>query len=94
VLGIGNKPFDYDEKDVEIVSFVADVIWNTVDHKRSEEALRESETKFHRIIEQSTDAIILTDEQGAIIEWNRGAEQITGMKRSVVLGSTDVGGTV
>ncbi|MBN1285473.1 MAG: PAS domain S-box protein [Anaerolineae bacterium] len=46
----------------------------------------EAEKKFHDIIEQSNDGIVVTDEQGLVIEWNRGQEQITGLKRSAALG--------
>jgi len=54
--------------------------------KRVEGALRESEERLRSIVEQSSDGIVLTDERGAIIEWNRGQEQITGLKRADVLG--------
>lgn len=56
------------------------------ERKRMEEALRESENKFRSIVEQSPDGILITDEDGLIIEWNRGAEQIIGYKRDAVLG--------
>jgi len=32
--GVGNKPSDYDEKDVEFVAYIADVIWEIVERKR------------------------------------------------------------
>ena len=54
--------------------------------KRTEEMLRESERKLRSIIEQSCDGIVLADEQGIIIEWNQGQEQITGLKRTEALG--------
>jgi len=56
--------------------------------KRAEEALRSSEEKFRSIIEQSSDGIVLTDDRGKVIEWNRGAERIMGLHRLDVLGST------
>jgi PAS domain S-box-containing protein len=51
-----------------------------------ERNLRISENKFRGVIENSSDGIALTDERGCLIEWNRAAEQITGLKRSDVLG--------
>ncbi|HEY9205345.1 MAG TPA: PAS domain S-box protein [Candidatus Methanoperedens sp.] len=54
--------------------------------KQAEEALRESEEKFRSIVEQSADGIVLTDEQGIIIEWNRGEERIIGLKRAEAVG--------
>jgi len=47
-----------------------------------EKKLRESENKFHSVIEQASDGIALIDMQGNIIEWNRSMEQITGLKNS------------
>ncbi len=46
-----------------------------------EGALRESEGAFHGFLEQSEDAIMLTDEQGAVTHWSKGAERITGYSR-------------
>ncbi len=50
------------------------------------EALGESESWLRRLVEESQDGIMLTDEQGVIIEWNRGQEEITGLSRDEVLG--------
>jgi len=54
---------------------------------QTEGALRQSEEKFRNIFERSSDAIVLADEGGLIIEWNQAAEQLTGYKRSDMLGS-------
>jgi PAS domain S-box-containing protein len=56
------------------------------ERKRAEQALRESEEKFRTFVEQSLEAIMLLDEQGTIIEWNRACEEVTGLKRSEVIG--------
>ena len=50
------------------------------------EALRESEAKLRYLIEHSADAIVLADEQGAVIEWNQSAEKLTGLAPAEVLG--------
>ena len=55
-------------------------------HKQTEAALLESEQKFRGVIEQAYDGIRLLDPQGTIIEWNKGSERITGLKREQVLG--------
>ncbi|MCC7448520.1 MAG: PAS domain S-box protein [Anaerolineae bacterium] len=51
-----------------------------------EHALRESENKFRSLVEQSLDGIVLVDAHGTIIEWNRGQERNTGIKRSEAVG--------
>jgi len=39
ILGVGNKPTDYTQRDVEIVSYLADVTWEIVQKKRAEAEL-------------------------------------------------------
>ncbi len=39
VLGVGNKPTDYDEQDVEIATLLGEFSWEIVNRKRAEEAL-------------------------------------------------------
>jgi len=56
------------------------------EQKLAEEALRKSERKFRNIVEQSSDGIVLVDEQGIIIEWNRSQEQISGIKQAEAVG--------
>lgn len=50
------------------------------------EALSASETKFRHFIEQSIDGIVLTNEQGLIIVWNKSQERITGLKQEDIYG--------
>lgn len=62
------------------------VLSDVTERRRAERALQESEHKFRSIVEQSSDGIVLVDEQGRIVEWNRGQEQICGLCREEVLG--------
>jgi len=55
--------------------------------KKAENELRMSEGRFRGLIEQSSEAIVLTDEQGVIIEFNPAAERLTGRARIDALGS-------
>ena len=48
ILGVGNKPSDYTERDVELVTYLADVAWEIAERKRGEEALQESEARLNR----------------------------------------------
>ncbi len=54
--------------------------------KRTEVELRESESKFHGVISESADGVILSDEMGRIIEFNDAIGRITGQLREEVLG--------
>ncbi len=40
ILGVGNKPSPYTERDVEVLSFLADVTWGIVQRKQAEERSR------------------------------------------------------
>jgi PAS domain S-box-containing protein len=40
ILGIGNKPTDYDQRDVELVTLLADLAFGVVEHKQFEESNR------------------------------------------------------
>ena len=56
------------------------------ERKRAETALRESEQKFRNFIEQSAEALFLTDEQGKICLWNSSSEHIFGVKSAIAIG--------
>lgn len=51
-----------------------------------ERALQESEQRYRGIVEHSGDGIVLTDEQGTIVEWNPAQERLTGISRSEAIG--------
>ena len=52
---------------------------------QAERQLKESEQKFRSVIEQSTDGIVMINEEGRIVEWNTAQEQITGWTREQVI---------
>jgi len=49
-------------------------------------AMRENQEKFASIVEYTHDGISLADEEGCIISWNCGLEEISGIKREEILG--------
>ena len=55
--------------------------------RQSEDALRMSELRMRTILETAADAIITTDEDGRIIEFNRAAERIFGVSAVDVIGT-------
>ena len=46
ILGIGNKPEDYTQEDVEAASYLADVAWEITRRKRIEGELRENQARL------------------------------------------------
>jgi PAS domain S-box-containing protein len=48
-------------------------------------AQEESEEKFKNVVQNSTDAIIIVNPEGSIVEWNKGCELIFGLDRKTAL---------
>ncbi|HPH96929.1 MAG TPA: PAS domain S-box protein [Anaerolineaceae bacterium] len=51
----------------------------------AQQTLVEQEARYHQIIAQSGDGIILLDSNGIVVDWNRGAEQVFGIPREAAL---------
>ena len=82
ILGVGNKPTDYDDKDVELVAYIADVVWEIVQRKRAEEKL----LQLSRAVEQSPASIVITDTTGSIEYVNPKFTQVTGYTLEEAIG--------
>lgn len=54
--------------------------------KQTEEKLRESEERFRSVVETARDAIILVDNHGEIVTWNRAAETLFGYAAEETIG--------
>jgi two-component system sensor histidine kinase UhpB len=67
-------------------SLMLSMALDITERKQAEQALRDSEEKFRTFIEASLEAIMLIDEQGTLIEWNRAYEEVTGLKRNEAIG--------
>ncbi|MDP3684040.1 MAG: GAF domain-containing protein, partial [Ignavibacteria bacterium] len=50
ILGVGNKAVDYNNKDVEAISLLADLTWEIAERKLVDDALLESEEKYRTLI--------------------------------------------
>jgi PAS domain S-box-containing protein len=56
------------------------------EHKHIEKMVSDSERKFRNMLEQSTDGIIMIDERGAVTEYNKSLESLTGYGKDAVIG--------
>ncbi len=57
ILGVGNKPAEYTQRDIRIVSAMADLAWDIVVRNKAMAALRDSEDKYRSFIAYSTEGI-------------------------------------
>jgi PAS domain S-box-containing protein len=86
ILGIGNKPTDYSEKDIEIVSYLADVAWEIAERKRAEEALKESDKQYRTLFEDSIDGVYSVLRDGEITDANASFCELFGYTREEMIG--------
>jgi PAS domain S-box-containing protein len=66
---------------VEVIGVSRDI----TGRKRAELLLVESEARFRTFVEESTDGLAISDEQGLVIEWNPALEKILGIPREQAL---------
>ncbi|NTU85929.1 MAG: GAF domain-containing protein [Chloroflexales bacterium] len=79
LLGVGNKPAEYDEVDVRELQLIGGDLWRVVMRRRAEVALRESEERYRALFESSVDALSIIDvESGQFIDCNQAAVRLYG----------------
>jgi PAS domain S-box-containing protein len=54
IVGIGNKPFNYNESDIELVSMLSDLAWDIVERKGAEEELQKMNLELEKRIGERT----------------------------------------
>ena len=70
LMGVGNKPGDYDDNDVEVISQLANSVWDVVQRKQVEDNLKESEERFRLAFEHAHVGMTLVDLQGRFLKMN------------------------
>ncbi|MCX6892401.1 MAG: GAF domain-containing protein [Verrucomicrobia bacterium] len=84
VLGVGNKPSGYDERDVEMVTSLADLGWDIAENKRTQETLQ----MFKTVFELSDEAIAITNSAGEFLYINPAHERLFGRSIEEARGMT------
>ncbi len=63
-------------------------IRDTTERKKAERKLAESESRYRSLNDSMIDAIIISDQTGNIISWNKAAESIFGYKEEEIFGKS------
>ena len=76
---------DFSPKELEFLHSVANTVATVLERWRREETQLQL---YHRMFELVQDGVMLTDTQGALLEWNPAMERLTGWTRNEVIGRT------
>lgn len=63
ILGVGNKPSDYDEQDVEAIQLLIDLVWEIVERKQIDEELRTLNEELERRVAERTAELAIKNEE-------------------------------
>jgi diguanylate cyclase (GGDEF)-like protein/PAS domain S-box-containing protein len=77
VLGVGNKPTNYTEQDIELVEFISGLVWSIVSQKQAEERIQ--------ILNNQLEKLVMIDELTGMSNrrsfFSRGKEEINRVQR-------------
>jgi len=88
LLGVGNKPFPYGNRDLQTVQRLADLAWDIAERKRSEADLRQSEADYRTLFESMAQGAFRQAANGSLIDVNEAALRLFGLSREEFLGRT------
>jgi two-component system sensor histidine kinase/response regulator len=88
VIGVGNKPADYDQYDVDAVVLLADLALDLVQAKQAEQDLIDSEERYAALLASLHEGVILQLRDGTIVSFNAAAERIFNVTLDEALAST------
>ncbi len=88
ILGVGNKPTDYTQADVETVSLLADLVWEIAERKRADDSLRKSEEKWRLLYENLPGGSYIVNKDQIIEDVNDVLCVLTGYQREELVGQS------
>ncbi len=84
LMGLGNKPSSYNQDDVELVTYFADIAWEIADRRKAEDLMHIQSAA----LQAADNAIIITNPSG-LIEWSNAAfTRLTGYSQEESLDRT------
>ncbi len=87
LTGVGNKPGDYSEMDVETVQLISNEVWRIVHQRRADRSLHESEAHLRGIL-RATPVGIGAVKDRVIMEVNETMLRMTGYSREELIGQS------
>jgi diguanylate cyclase (GGDEF)-like protein len=88
ILGVGNKPVDYDQVDVEDVAMLADLAWDIAETKIAQAALEQSEQHLRLLYETMNEGVLLLRADGAVTFSNAAAQRMLGLTSEQIAAGT------
>ncbi len=80
-------PVEVRAKMVEIGKpYMLSIVRDITERKRAEQALIKSEAEFRAVTTAAQDAILMIDDEGMVVNWNRSAERIFGFSSQEAMG--------
>jgi PAS domain S-box-containing protein len=92
VLGVGNKPMDYEQVDQDLLVNLADLAWDIIVRKQAEEALVESERRLVRTMANLPGMVYrcACDEHWTMEFVSESCRDLTGYEREDLLDNSEV----
>jgi PAS domain S-box-containing protein len=86
IIGVGNKPSDYDEWDVEMASLLGDLSWDITERKRAEEELHKHREELQSIMDSVPAMIFYKDKENRFIQTNQALAEAMGLSKEELKG--------
>ncbi len=73
-----SNPSAFGQREQNILEFVSSHVARAIEHKQDEEAVRQSESKYRTLFEESEDGILITTPEGTLIDVNTAGVELLG----------------
>jgi PAS domain S-box-containing protein len=90
ILGIGNKPSDYTQQDVQTALILANSGWEIVERMKTEEALKVSQLKYRIIADNTYDWEFWRAPDGSYLYQSPSCKRITGYSAEEFINDTEL----
>lgn len=91
IMGVGNKPFEYDQNDVEALTQMAGSVWDIVQRKQAEEVVRETQELLTLFIKHSpiyTFIKEVTATESRVLQASNNFHEMIGIESAEMIGRT------